>query len=233
MNKHSLASTIAKKIQKDKLFDSLYNIFETIRKKKGLEPLESIHYLEKILREKKIKKGLTSTLLPLFDELKKAHSLSSDELILTILLEVGKKYKISKKTLEKNLSPKNIQIPLSIFSPQLGFLESLVKYLHENQGYSFPQISALLNRKSKTIRNSYYSTKKKKKHLLTITKKDETIRLDLLTKKGLTILESLIFSLRKKGLRYSRIGNLICRDQRNVWTVYSRVNKKLKGGKNE
>jgi hypothetical protein len=43
----------------------------------------------------------------------------------------------------------------------------------------------------------------------------------------LAILEAIIQYLKdEKGLSYKEIGDLLERDQRNVWTVYSRVKKK-------
>jgi transcriptional regulator len=42
----------------------------------------------------------------------------------------------------------------------------------------------------------------------------------------LTILESIIVYLREKGLRYSEIAELVNRDQRNIWTIYSKTIKK-------
>ena len=45
--------------------------------------------------------------------------------------------------------------------------------------------------------------------------------------KELTILESLVFYLKKRGMKYNEIAGLIERDQRNIWTIYSRAIKKL------
>jgi len=43
----------------------------------------------------------------------------------------------------------------------------------------------------------------------------------------LTILESAILYLKGKGMRFSEIGKLLERDERNIWTTYSRAIKKL------
>jgi DNA-directed RNA polymerase specialized sigma24 family protein len=46
--------------------------------------------------------------------------------------------------------------------------------------------------------------------------------------KELTIFESIISYLREKEIRYSEIARLLNRDQRNIWTIYSRAGKKMK-----
>jgi len=45
----------------------------------------------------------------------------------------------------------------------------------------------------------------------------------------MTVLESVIVYLREKDKRYAEIAELLDRDQRNIWTVYSRAIKKKKG----
>ena len=44
---------------------------------------------------------------------------------------------------------------------------------------------------------------------------------------SISVLEAIVeFLKEKKGLTYHQIGELINRDQRNVWTVYQRAKKK-------
>ena len=44
----------------------------------------------------------------------------------------------------------------------------------------------------------------------------------------LAVLESIVIFLKnEKNLNFSEIGILLSRDQRNIWTVYNRANKKL------
>ncbi len=48
----------------------------------------------------------------------------------------------------------------------------------------------------------------------------------------LAILESVVEYLKEeKGLNYRQIGQLLNRDERNIWTVYSRVRKKREASK--
>jgi hypothetical protein len=53
------------------------------------------------------------------------------------------------------------------------------------------------------------------------------IPLRILQDRTVAVLESIVEYLKdEKGLRYSEIGKLLNRDQRTIWTVYSRVKKK-------
>jgi hypothetical protein len=44
--------------------------------------------------------------------------------------------------------------------------------------------------------------------------------------RNLTILESIVVYLKDKGMKYVEIGELLNRDQRNIWTIYNRSIKK-------
>ena len=49
-------------------------------------------------------------------------------------------------------------------------------------------------------------------------------------KTTLTVFEALVYYLKDtKGIRYREIAMLLGRDERNIWTVYSRANKKKRG----
>ena len=53
------------------------------------------------------------------------------------------------------------------------------------------------------------------------------IPLRILQDRTVAVLESIVEYLKdEKGLRYSEIALLLNRDQRTIWTVYSRVKKK-------
>ena len=52
---------------------------------------------------------------------------------------------------------------------------------------------------------------------------------NVLRDNSISVLEAIIeFLKEKKGLTYHEIGELINRDERNVWTVYNRAKKKRK-----
>ena len=52
---------------------------------------------------------------------------------------------------------------------------------------------------------------------------------NVLRDSSISVLESIVeFLKEKKGLTYHQIGELINRDERNIWTVYQRAKKKRK-----
>ena len=53
----------------------------------------------------------------------------------------------------------------------------------------------------------------------------------ILRNRKLTTLESIVYYLKKKGLKNSEIAKLIDRDQRNIWAIYSKAEKKLSNKK--
>ena len=53
------------------------------------------------------------------------------------------------------------------------------------------------------------------------------IPLRILQDRNVAVLEAIVEYLKQeKGLKYSEIAKLLNRDQRTIWTVYSRVKKK-------
>ncbi|MEK6818591.1 MAG: hypothetical protein AABY10_01520, partial [Nanoarchaeota archaeon] len=151
------------------------------------------------------------------------------EMIKIIIEKISDKYNISKGEIKKLILDKQeIEIPLSIFSKELGGLEAISKYLKENIKMNYNQIASLLGRDSRTIWTAYNKAKEKQKDLMKIKDKEIYISADIFKNKKLTILESIVIHLREKGLKYSEIGGFINRDQRNLQTIYSRAVKKLK-----
>ena len=53
------------------------------------------------------------------------------------------------------------------------------------------------------------------------------IPLSIFKDKRLTVLESITIYLKEKEMKFSEIAKLLERDQRNIWTIYSRAKKKL------
>jgi hypothetical protein len=121
---------------------------------------------------------------------------------------------------------KDEKIPVSIFNNSLGPLEALVKYLREEKNYTTIAISRELNRDNRTIWSTYNNVKDKK---IKIDYSQYIIPLSVFLKKDLSILESLVHHLKIfHSLTYHQIAVLIGRDDRTIWTVYDRAERKLK-----
>jgi hypothetical protein len=131
----------------------------------------------------------------------------------------------------EEFTEKELQIPLNIFSAELGTLETLVKYLKENLGMRLSGIAHLLNRDARTIWGAYRSsTIKRPEPFLEL---DTTIGvpLVLLRDRRFGMLENLVWYMRENlGMRYSRIAMLIRRDDRTVWTACMRAKRKWQNG---
>ena len=121
-----------------------------------------------------------------------------------------------------------VEVPLNIFCGKLGALESLTKYLKENLGMKYSEIAAVLLRDERTIWTSYNKAKKKLGPTFKFKETKLTIPLSEFQEDGLTVLERVVVYLKdKKHKKYSEISKMIDRDQRNVWTIYSKASSKL------
>jgi len=181
---------------------------------------------KKFVKDDRLMKALNL----IMDELKEEYSLNKKEIVQILLEKVGSKYGLGKKEiLEVIRSREQINIPLNIFSNKLGALESLVKYMKENLSRGYREIAKELKRDERTIWTAYKKACEKQEQKFEIKENNLQIPLSIFENKELTILESLIIYFKdKKNLKYVEIGELINRDQRNIWTIYSRAKSKLK-----
>ena len=82
-----------------------------------------------------------------------------------LLFNLKKKLNLSDKEIEELSSETAIEIPVSIFCRELGMLESISVYLHDDLNLQFTVISRLLSRNYQTIYTSYRKGKMKLQHL--------------------------------------------------------------------
>jgi hypothetical protein len=123
-----------------------------------------------------------------------------------------------------------IQIPCSIFSNGIGVLESISKYLHEDCSLSFSEISAILKRSQNNIAVSYRNSKAKMPAKFGKLPSSLNIPLGIFSGKH-TCFESVCLYLKDTcNLSFHEIGKLLDRDERTVWTIYTRAKRKVKNG---
>ncbi len=121
-------------------------------------------------------------------------------------------------------------IPLSIFqNEELSLLEATVVYLKDEELLTNHQIGIILGRSDQTVWYTYNHAKRKRSVPLEVVE-GEGIPVDELKRTGLSLMERVVAWLRKEGLRYRAIGELLNRDERTVWTAYSRAKKKMGRG---
>ncbi len=152
-------------------------------------------------------------------KIKEKHNLTNYDLI-DILL---------KKRAEKHFD----KIPVAIFdNKHLSALESIVKYLKENLKFGSGKIAKLLNRNISTISSTYLKARKKMLVEFSAVDSKYFIPLSEIENRNYSVLECIVKFLKEKhNLRNSEIAKLLNRDNRTIWTVYSRAVKK--GGLNE
>jgi predicted DNA-binding protein (UPF0251 family) len=139
--------------------------------------------------------------------------------------ELRKAYEILKERIDKA----EHAIPISIFNEKLSGLETISKYLHENSHLSFDEISHLMNRSSKTIWQAWNDSKKKFSLTFVVKDFEITVPLSLFKNRKFSVLENIVSYLKDEcNMKFSQIAELLKRDQRTVWTVYSRYKKKSK-----
>jgi neutral trehalase len=133
-------------------------------------------------------------------------------------------------------SRSNIFLPINIFSNGLSGLEAISKYLKEASKRRYCEIARLLNRDDRTIWDAYHNAKQKNSQMLVAEEFEEAgiyVPLDIFNNRSLSILENLTAYLKENlNLRYCQIASLLNKDARTIWTVYNRVKKKRKNGRN-
>ena len=166
--------------------------------------------------------------LHIADKLKEKVHFTDEEIIKTVIDKLSKKYKINREEFLNIIKAREgITIPITIFSEKLGALESIVKYMRETLSMNYREIAKELGRDERTIWTAYKKANEKMKEKIEAEKTSIMIPISRFENKSLTILESIVVYLKEKGMKYSEIAELLGRDQRNVWTIYSRTIKKL------
>ncbi len=150
----------------------------------------------------------------------------NDRKLLDAFLESFYKNIRDKYDLEGELNvliEKKDYLPASVFTKELGILESITKYLHQ-KGLSNKEISEMLDRSPSNIAVSYKNAQNKLPEQL---KEDSKVKipLNIFTSK-LTCFESICLYLVDQGMRYSEVAKLLDRDQRTIWTIYHRAKEK-------
>lgn len=131
-------------------------------------------------------------------------------------------YELIDLILEKKVDGKD-SVPIDIFVSKLGCLEAAVKYLRENKGLEFKEIAGLVGRSSGVVINSYRKAVKKFSEKFA-PKSEILVPVKVFTNKKFSILENLVVYLKDElGFRFRKIGKMIQRNEKTVWTVYKRA----------
>ena len=100
--------------------------------------------------------------------------------------------------------------------------------MKENLDLSYHEIAKELNRDERTIWTAFKRASEKQTEKLEPKESDNFIDANIFKNREYTPLETLIIYLREEGMKYSEIGKLLDRDQRNIWTIYNRITRNKK-----
>jgi len=134
-----------------------------------------------------------------------------------------------KKSKQKEEMGEEMTVPVSIFkNKDVGPAATLVKYMKENRNMRLSKIARMLNRDDRTIWHEYRLSS----GIRGLEEKEgPNIPIEIFKERKFSILESLIFYLRENGRSNIEIANMLGRDPRNIYTIYSRALLKLKASK--
>jgi DNA-binding CsgD family transcriptional regulator len=179
-------------------------------------------------RKKKIEDDkLVQALNLLAEELKEEYSREKEGVIKLLIKEIKKKYRLNNEEIRELVEiRREINVPTGIFTKKIGALETISKYMKENLNMNYKEIAEELNRDERTIWTAYNKARKKQPKPLEVKETKMFLPLSIFKNRKLTILESIIVYLKEEGMKYNEIAELLGRDQRNIWTIYSKARKK-------
>jgi len=121
---------------------------------------------------------------------------------------------------------KTDSFPLSIFNKKLTVLESIVKFLHEEKSKSLKEIAEILGRNQRNLWHTYNSAKNKMSSQLPVNH-DLTVPISIFQGSTLSPSEAVVFYLKEqRQLSFSEIARILCKNDRTIWTMYTRAKKK-------
>lgn len=119
------------------------------------------------------------------------------------------------------------RIPLSAFIPELGPLESVVKFLKEELDFENRQIAKLLSKSQQSVWISYRNAQKKHRGRLPSVHTGFDLPITCLQNSRFSVLENIVIFLREKhDLKFSKIAGMLNRSQTTIWTTYNRAMKR-------
>jgi len=158
--------------------------------------------------------------------------MEKEAIIKEVVEKLFKEFDITSKDILSYIQKPRNEIPLSIFNKNLGSLETITKYLRENQKLNFVKIAELTNRNQKALCRTYHNAIKKQKDEFKITESEFYFPIYILKNRNLSVLESIVVYLKEKlNLSFIKISSLLKRDPSTIWTIYHRALKKKQNEK--
>ena len=154
-----------------------------------------------------------------------------DKLIKDTESITGKEFSELISSMKEKMKLKKNFFPASIFTIKLGVTECLVRYMKDELGFKYKEISKIIHR-SEAVVGVMYRTSLKKYSDKLHTKPSVNIPFSIFSPE-LTVFESIIIYLKEtQKLRFSEIAKLTSRDQRTIWTIYHRATSGKRSNEN-
>ena len=141
-----------------------------------------------------------------------------------ILDFIETRYGLSRKDINAIIRNQNSDVTIHIFcNKNLGPLETLVKFLHENMQLAFNEIAQMLQRNPKTIWSTYNNSIKKHKNKLDFESDGFYIPLKIFSNRKYSVLENLVRFFKDKGFEFKMISRILNRSESTIRTCYMRA----------
>ena len=130
--------------------------------------------------------------------------------------------------LDKDGEQAQLKIPVSILrNRKLSSLGLIIKFLREEAGLSNGEVASQLKRSHQVCWTTYNNTKKRLPNRLSFEFSEFDIPVQIFRDMRYSVLESIVVFLKGEfNLSFHEIAILLSRDDRTIWTVYSRAIKK-------
>lgn len=148
------------------------------------------------------------------------------ELLRKEILALKEKYGLTSDELAQ-VFQEELLVPFAVFSEKLTVLESVVKYLKENEGLNLRQIASALSRDERNIWHIYNKCKTKQPRKFVLKNLQLRVPVAIFQNTKLSAQESLVSFLRdEEHLSYDEIAKLLRRSASTIRTVYQRSRQK-------
>ena len=144
------------------------------------------------------------------------------------LINVLEKHFKEKETTQKQdittTKESELQIPLSIFSTKISPATALVKYLKQEKGLTYAEISELINRDQRTV---WTLCNKYKGKISFVINKKYLLPVNIFQNRHLSVLENIVsYIVSKYNLNPKQISVLLNKNISTIYSVISRIKTK-------
>jgi hypothetical protein len=138
--------------------------------------------------------------------------------------QIERRYRMTpRQVVEYLAAPQQIAVPLALFANRkLGVMETIVKYLREEENLQWKEIAKLLNRDNRVVWTTYQKAQRKDHRQNIAESPAHPIPIKIFAEKKFASLETLAKYCKTQGMSNAEIAHALKRDIRTIWTVVNR-----------